>query len=235
MSNILCGIYTIKNIVNNKCYVGFSSNIRRRWGHHRYELRGNRHTNRFLQADWNIYGESSFIFDIIEQCDLARLAERERFYVQLHRANKRKYGYNITEGGEGNFGLVVSKSMRKKLSKKFSGEGNPMYGKNHSQQTKQLLSEQRIGNKNGIGNTNSLAKFRRNNKYFGVVCRKYKKKNGDITIRFRAIFNHYDDITHLGSYIVEEDAARAWDDKCFSVFKDVSLLNFPERYKNNAE
>ena len=30
-----CGIYIIKNLVNNKVYIGSSVNIEERWSHHR--------------------------------------------------------------------------------------------------------------------------------------------------------------------------------------------------------
>lgn len=232
LSNTLCGIYIITNTANNKVYIGFSSNIRRRWNGHKHELRHKKHPNYFLQTDWNIYGESSFVFGIVELCEISQLSEKERFYIKKYNAKKRERGYNITDGGDGNFGMVVSEETRKNLAIKFSGSGNPMYGKEHGQQTKHLFSVQRIGNKNGVGNKNSLAKFRRNNNYFGVVSRKNKKKNGDITVRFYAIFNHYSATKYLGSFMLEEDAAKAWDDMCFSVFKDASILNFPERYTN---
>ena len=55
-----CGIYTIKNIINGKFYLGSSKNIEKRWNRHLYELRNNRHHSWYLQRAFIKYGENSF-------------------------------------------------------------------------------------------------------------------------------------------------------------------------------
>ena len=96
---VISGIYEIKNTINNKVYIGLSSNIRNRFNYHRYALRNSVHTNRFLQGDWDIYGEKNFMFNIIEQCSEDYLSEKEVKFIAMYRATDRKYGYNILQGG----------------------------------------------------------------------------------------------------------------------------------------
>lgn len=96
---VVSGIYEIKNTINNKVYIGLSSNIRNRFNYHRYALRNSVHTNRFLQGDWDIYGEKNFMFNIIEQCSEDYLSEKEVKFIAMYRATDRKYGYNILQGG----------------------------------------------------------------------------------------------------------------------------------------
>jgi len=38
---IICGIYKITNLMNNKCIIGQSVNITRRWAKYRSELKQN--------------------------------------------------------------------------------------------------------------------------------------------------------------------------------------------------
>lgn len=38
----LCGVYSIRNILNNKVYVGSSIDIKKRWTGHKYSLQANR-------------------------------------------------------------------------------------------------------------------------------------------------------------------------------------------------
>lgn len=61
------GIYKIINLVNNKFYIGSSVNLKRRRIAHFAALRHNRHRNAHLQAAWNKYGESSFVFAVVEE------------------------------------------------------------------------------------------------------------------------------------------------------------------------
>ena len=50
---------------------------------------------------------------------------------------------NLTDGGDGTIGLIVSEKTRKENSKRFSGKGNPMYNKSHS---KELIEQIRLKN-----------------------------------------------------------------------------------------
>tara|TARA_R110000868_G_scaffold401793_1_gene677457 strand:+ start:280 stop:951 length:672 start_codon:yes stop_codon:yes gene_type:complete len=50
---------------------------------------------------------------------------------------------NLTDGGDGTLGLIVSEKTRKENSERFSGKGNPMYNKSHS---KELIEQIRLKN-----------------------------------------------------------------------------------------
>ena len=100
MKEKLCGIYLIKNIINNKIYIGKSVNIKNRWKSHRYKLNNFKHINIYLQREWIKYGKNNFIFEIIEICDVLCLSEREIFYISLYNSANNILGYNLTSGGE---------------------------------------------------------------------------------------------------------------------------------------
>lgn len=103
----IIGIYKIENVINGHCYIGQSNNIIRRLNEHKWALRNNRHENDYLQKAWNKYGEQNFSIEIIEECTLEKLSEREILYIEKY--DSFINGYNNTKGGEGNSQLTIEK------------------------------------------------------------------------------------------------------------------------------
>lgn len=66
------GVYAIWNTLNNKKYVGHSSNLKKRYRQHFSDLVANRHHNRHLQFAFNKYGNGFFKFVILEECNNVR-------------------------------------------------------------------------------------------------------------------------------------------------------------------
>ena len=86
----------ILNLVNNKCYVGSSKNIKSRKYQHTKELRDGVHHNSHLQASWNRYGEDKFLFTVLEKViDKADLHDRELYWMQVKQSLDREFGYNL--------------------------------------------------------------------------------------------------------------------------------------------
>lgn len=44
------------------------------------------------------YGKENFTIEVLEDCDVTILNEREKYYINLY--NSYKEGYNCTEGGQ---------------------------------------------------------------------------------------------------------------------------------------
>lgn len=167
------GIYCIENTVSNKKYIGQSVNIEDRWRRHITELRNGKHHNSHLQNTWNKYGENSFKFYILEYCDIDELDEKERYYIKLYNTMDRDYGYNLQSGGqatnhhsdeskkkisESNKKAYQNEELRKLRSKdalrqwsnpeikeKIIGVNNSMYGKHHSKESREKMSDAKKG------------------------------------------------------------------------------------------
>ena len=60
-------VYQIKNLENNKVYIGETIRGYLRWKEHLCDLRGNRHNNKLLQEDFNKYGEEAFEWTILKE------------------------------------------------------------------------------------------------------------------------------------------------------------------------
>jgi group I intron endonuclease len=124
----MIGIYKITCVNNNKVYIGSSSNIKTRWSRHKSNLKNNR-SNPNLQNSYNKYGLNSLKFELIEECNVENLIEREQF----HASNYKNNGVTLFNVGEfidnPTRGIKLSKEQINNLKGKQAGEKNPSYGK----------------------------------------------------------------------------------------------------------
>lgn len=147
MANIITGIYCIENTINNKKYFGQSVDIYKRLQRHKRLLINNKHNNEHLQNAYNMYGEDSFKFYIIEECDYKSLDDFERYYILQYKTYDREYGYNIELGGKSNG--PMSDETKEKLRK-------ANIGKKMSEETKQKISKSNTGMKMPDSQRNAL-------------------------------------------------------------------------------
>lgn len=111
-------IYMLKNNKNNKCYIGQSTNNKRKWTHFNH-LKHNKHHNYKLQDDYNEYGENVFSFEVLEELnDILKISDRENYWIEKY--NSIKNGYNIAKGGSG----IVTLNARKNMSKSQKGKSS---------------------------------------------------------------------------------------------------------------
>jgi len=80
---------------------------------------------------------------------LKNLSEQNAFIEEINIISDYKLkGFklcNMTNGGEGQSGAIVSDETRKKLSNKLKGDKHPMYGKHHSLKVRKKMSDARVG------------------------------------------------------------------------------------------
>jgi group I intron endonuclease len=140
------GIYVITNTVNGKEYVGSTTKLHKRWGQHKTELKFNRHFNSLLQNAWNKYGESSFSYRIVENCDKDELLVREELWMIKLESHKKMGGYNLCEKPMASrLGCKASPETILKMSKSLSGTNHPMWGKHLKFSTKKKLRDLQLG------------------------------------------------------------------------------------------
>ena len=93
-------IYKIYNDVNDKLYIGKTvSSIEKRFQEHCYDSKKERCEKRPLYNAMNKYGIEHFFIELIEECDLKELSEKEIYWIGYY--NSYKNGYNATLGGDG--------------------------------------------------------------------------------------------------------------------------------------
>lgn len=87
----MIGIYKITNNLNNKCYIGQSVHIERRFSEHCFPSKKSQ-----ISLAIQKYGKENFSFEIIEECSIEELNKREQFWIK-HYNSLSPNGYNITE------------------------------------------------------------------------------------------------------------------------------------------
>lgn len=82
-------------------YFGLSVHPEVRLDQHLSALRRGKHSNALLQGFYDDRGKNQIVYDIVEECDLDQLADREKFFIREGRTYENPQGFNLTPGGEG--------------------------------------------------------------------------------------------------------------------------------------
>lgn len=144
------GIYSIKNVIDGKRYIGQSSNLILRWRTSKASLRGGCYHNEHFQNAWKLYGESSFEWAVLELCSEDMLDSRERSWIAYYDSTNEEKGYNNEDGGS--LYKHHSKSTLEKLS--VAAKGHKRNRGRHwkcSDEFKEKCRKRMIGNKNTLG------------------------------------------------------------------------------------
>ena len=83
MREKVCGIYKVTNNINKKVYIGQSVDIYSRWNHHKSCCKNEKcheYNTPFYRA-LRKYGSNNFTFEIIEQCNVEELDDKEIQYI----------------------------------------------------------------------------------------------------------------------------------------------------------
>ncbi|MCK9582625.1 MAG: GIY-YIG nuclease family protein [Endomicrobiales bacterium] len=64
------GIFVIRNVTNNKVFLGSTLSIYGKFNRERFTLNLGTHQNAELQKDWKAFGEDKFSFEVLETLKL---------------------------------------------------------------------------------------------------------------------------------------------------------------------
>lgn len=136
------GIYCIRNIINNKVYIGKSINIYTRIASHIQNLnKRSKDENRHLISSWKKYGNENFEYFVLEYFDEINedlISERELFWMKIYNSTDRNYGYNLRM--DSSTKMIVHEET-KKLFKQRIGNKNPNFGNKWSNEQKEKVSK----------------------------------------------------------------------------------------------
>lgn len=115
------GIYKIQQLGTEKCYVGSSSDLRKRKTQHIRSLSKGTHHAAYLQRAWTKYGPESFEITVIEVCELgddlkSRLMIREQYWIDLL-----KPCFNTCKAAESTLGFKMPREIVERHRKQISG------------------------------------------------------------------------------------------------------------------
>lgn len=162
IDNLTWCVYIHTNKYNNKVYIGITSRKPTdRWGVNGYKYHQDQPV--FYRAikkyGWDNFEHIIFADHLAE--DEAK--HMEILLIALYKSNCTKYknpeyGYNMTDGGDGSAGRVLSEETRQKMREKATGRvfsletrekmsenrrgaNGPFFGKRHSEYAKDIISQ----------------------------------------------------------------------------------------------
>lgn len=165
-------IYCAINKVNNKTYIGktwVSLEKRKRI----HISLANKNKGFYFQKALRKYGINNFIWSVLDHASTEKeLSDLEKLYIDMFGSSFKGRGYNLTLGGEG---TVPNEETRQKLSKlhkgkKLSedqinflksrcGEKASWFGRNHTKETKNKISEKLKGKPKTESHKNNMYKI----------------------------------------------------------------------------
>lgn len=195
-----CGVYEIRNLITDSCYIGSSSNIPNRWHQHKTSLQCGCHHNKHLQNSVNKRGLDNFKFKVLLFCDPENLILFEQMLI-----NSLSPKYNKRLIADSNRGI--------KRSEKYKNDCRVRnLGKTLSEETKKKLSERLRGNTYGLGVVQS--EETRNKKRLSMIGKNLGKKPSascrqavSISNKTRGVSDETKkrmSIAHMGKHLSEE-------------------------------
>lgn len=150
------GVYLITNLINNKVYVGISTDLKTRIKKHYHSLCNNAHHNDYLQKSVNKYGLNAFSIQILEYVKEEELLSKENAYQGLYKSTDPDFGYNIlitdvngslrhTEETKLKIGLANQKPKTEETKLKISIALLGRKGHKHSEEHRRYMSQKMTG------------------------------------------------------------------------------------------
>lgn len=147
-------IYETTNLVNGKKYIG----------KHKSDKFDNQYLGSGIALKKSVqkYGKQNFSVKILEiiKSNQKELDEKEKEWIVKYNAVKDKMYYNRSYGGENEGWYGVNKAVKergglsqetkKRMSKSKTGNKHPMYGKKHSEKSKEKMSKIKKGKKTSL-------------------------------------------------------------------------------------
>lgn len=96
----MVGIYKFTNKITGEVYVGQSVDLQKRYNQHKNRCSKNciKHEDTYFHRQLAHYGWDNFDYEVIEECKISELNDKEMYYIKLFNSQYPK-GYNLSKGG----------------------------------------------------------------------------------------------------------------------------------------
>lgn len=139
-------IYIIKNIINNKFYIGQTNNPKLRWSQHKSNAKYNR-GHQVITRAISKHGVDNFTFEVIASCNSQEDADKlEEETILQHESRDPHKGYNIAAGGNTTPRTPeILKKISDGLKKFYETNHNHLKGKKLSEEWKSNIAKSSLG------------------------------------------------------------------------------------------
>ena len=170
------GIYCIKNLINNKIYVGSSVNIEQRFTEHKHGLNNNTHHNSHLQRSLETKKKMSKaqkgkIISFEQRIKISnslkgnKLSEETRIKIGKKSAGRLHSEETKAKIGKSNSislkGSKLTKETKDKISKALRGKRNSL-GYKHTEEVRKRMSDSKKGHKHSEETKKKMSEARKN-------------------------------------------------------------------------
>jgi group I intron endonuclease len=164
---MIAHLYKVTNNVTGSYYVG---------KHNGFEQNGYWGSGFAIKGNIAKYGKENFKYEILCYGTPEYILELESRYVTLDLIESDTKCLNLSAGGLG--GKKITEETKKKLGLLNSGKNNPMYGKNHTEKTKQKIVDALTGKLVKVETRNILSKITSEKLWVnnGVINKRIKKQ-----------------------------------------------------------
>ena len=136
------GVYRWTNKINGKWYVGSSVNLSKRFSVYFNEAYiGKNKDNMAINRALLKYGYSNFQLEILEYTTAEKAIKLEQYYLDLFNELPAHLSYNILNIAGSRLGYKVLDETKEKLRLANLGVNNPNFGKSHSKEVRDRISE----------------------------------------------------------------------------------------------
>lgn len=135
-------IYLIRNLINDKCYIGKTINLKRRIYEH---FMGYSEGCKLLSRALKKYGKENFSVEILHEGIIPELLNEFEIQAIKEHNTKAPHGYNLNEGGLG--GINPSKETRQRMSEAAVAREAKKYAEGYtvSEETREKLRKTSTG------------------------------------------------------------------------------------------
>lgn len=95
-------------------YIGQSNDIDRRWQEHKRPSKIINPTNKLYLA-FKEFGIENFSFEVIEECDLTQLNEREQYWIEYYDSYEKGYNMSKIENLQKKMNISQVKEIQERL------------------------------------------------------------------------------------------------------------------------
>ena len=147
MGNIIYYVYAITNTLNSKIYIGQTKSPKNRKGRHWFEGKKPNSKNHLYRA-MNQYGLDNFQFEIIEECSIDEVDDREKHWISYHDSCDHKKGYNKESGGNlGKTRVLTAEDKRR------------IYSKERAQKISQSLTGRKLSEEHKLATSKGVSRY----------------------------------------------------------------------------
>lgn len=171
----------------------------------------------------NIINQTDYKVEILlESDDYEFIKQKEIEFIALYGRRDKGLGTlcNLTDGGEGSCGILISEEQRKKISDRMKGENNPFYGKTHSPENIELIRESKTGTRHSEGQKELWSKNRsgKNHPQFGIPLTQERRDNISLS--------------KIGIKLSEETRSRMSESRTGKTLSKEHILNLSKKVIN---